>query len=374
VIRAPRAAAAGAFAVLLALGSAALAQPAADGAAPGPSDGRAVAVTVVGGPDDLDRVRALLDRRLAARGPVTWSRAAALEPADVLGAPPGGPLRCWIDLRDRRRARLTFAARSRERFLVRDVELSGNFDELDRAALAEVVELSIEALQEDDRAGLPRGEAEALLARRAPPSPTTATVTAPARSPLVDAPALVREGRRFVFGGFYAAQAQTAGTPIAHGPGVSAAVSTELDRDRYGLGGRMFVAAWLTGQLRLPEDVRGTDVAVRIATVAARAGVDAGRRDLRLRVGAGLDIVHVASAPLDPAITVGPDHWSSSLVLTAAVRFVVYRGIALRLWGSVFADVLPTAVDYGVDAAGRFAPVFSPWRARPGLALDITFR
>ena len=279
-------------------------------------------------------------------------------------------MRCWIDLRDRRRARLYFAARSGQRFLVRDVELSGNFDELDRAALAEVLELSIEALFENERAGLSRGEAEALLVRRAaaaasaPPSP-------PARSPLKDAPAPIGlQPTRAELGVFYLAQAQAAGLPVAQGPGLSVALSAELDHE---LGERSrFVAGWLTGQVRLPESVHGAQAAVRLDAVAVRAGLEVGVRRLRVRLGAGADFVHVSPEAVDPSVALAAAHWSTSLALSGAVRAGLYRGRGFRLWGSLLADLLPTGVDYGVDDGGSLAPVFSPWRVRPGLAVDLT--
>jgi hypothetical protein len=37
-------------------------------------------------------------------------------------------------------------------------------------------------------------------------------------------------------------------------------------------------------------------------------------------------------------------------------------------------DVLPTAVHYDVSVAGQTSTAFSPWRARPGLALELGVR
>src|SRR6185436_16886777 len=54
-------------------------------------------------------------------------------------------VRCWVDLSGARRALLYFSGRAGDRFLIRDVELSGRFDELDRQSLAQVLELSIAA-------------------------------------------------------------------------------------------------------------------------------------------------------------------------------------------------------------------------------------
>jgi hypothetical protein len=349
----------------------ALLRPAPAGAQAVPDASRPadVSIVVVGGLEDLERMRDLLDRRLSATRKTAWSRADLLAPADVLGAaPPTGGLRCWLDLRDRRRARMVFAARSGERFLVRDVELSGNFDELDRAALAEVVELSIEALFENDRAGLSRGEAEALLARRAAPPPPSPAASG--RSPLADAPAAVRQVTHYELGVFYAAQAQAAGLPVIQGPGLSLARSSELERDS--AARRRFVAGWLTGQYRLPETVRGTVAAVRLDAVAARAGLEVGRRQLRARLGAGVDLVHVSPEAVAPSVALSAPHWSYGFALAGSVRLALYAGHGLRLWGSLLVDLLPTAVDYGVDVGGTVTPVFSPWRARPGLAFDVT--
>ena len=40
---------------------------------------------------------------------------------------------------------------------------------------------------------------------------------------------------------------------------------------------------------------------------------------------------------------------------------------------TVFADVMPTAVRYHVMINDATTSVFSPWRVRPGLTLELTF-
>lgn len=369
-------AAAWAFSFVVALGSpiVAVAQPAPPSAAAAPS----IEIFVVAGPEVYDRLRALLDRRLSALGATSWSRAEEVAPGDVLATSPSHALRCWIDLSDRRRARLTFAARSGERFLVRDFELSGDLDEIDRAALAEVIELSIGALLEDERAGLSRGETQALLARRAARAPTGPAAAGPApplptggQSPLLDAPAPVLREPRLDFGVFYAAQAVAAGLPIDNGPGLSLAISQQGSS----LFGRAIVSAgWLTVQYLLPETVSGAAARVGLEGVAARLGVEIGSRRWRLRVGAGWDFVHVSPEAESAALALVASHWSTTLSLQGAARAAVARLGGARLWVNVLADLLPTAVDYGVAAGGSFQTVFSPWRVRPGIALEVTFR
>ena len=316
-------------------------------------------------------MRDLLDRRLSATRTTAWSRADLLAPADVLGAAaPAGGVRCWLDLRDRRRARMVFAARSGERFLVRDVELSGNFDELDRAALAEVVELSIEALFENERAGLSRGEAEALLARRAAPPPPSPAASG--RSPLADAPAAIRQGTRYELGVFYAAQAQAAGLPVAQGPGLSLARS---DRARARFRRPAPVRRRLAdGPVPLARDrARHARPACGSTRWRLRAGLEVGWRQLRARLGAGVD-----SRPrlAGGRGSVGRARRAPLVVQLRARRFRPRwrstRGTACACGEACSWICLPTAVDYGVDVGGTVAPVFSPWRARPGLAFDVT--
>jgi hypothetical protein len=369
-----RAAAGVVYVVAAALAAPAVAQP-AGGAAPPPP---VLEIVVVGRPDAYDRLRALLDRRLSALGTTAWSRAERVDAGEILAASPRHALRCWIDLGDRRRARLTFAAGSGERFLVRDFELSGDLDELDRAALAEVIELSVGALLENDRAGLSRGETQALLARRAPgpgvaPAGPVPPLPPGGASPLADAPALVWQGRRFELGVFYAARAVAGGLPIEHGPGFSLGLSDEIRR-RTTSWPRLFDGAWLSGQVLWPETVTGPAAGVRLETIATRLGIELGLQRLRLRLGAGWDFVH-----LSPEMTATPlaptgARWTAPFVLEPALRAAVVHIRSCHLWLSVLADVFPTAVDYGVaDAAGNVQPVFAPWRVRPGVALEALF-
>jgi hypothetical protein len=389
--------AAGAAAVVaLALASSAAAQPAAEvtnvAAPPAP----AIEIILVGSRARFGPLRALLERRLAALGATSWSRAERVDAGDVLAASPAQALRCWIDLREHGRARLTFAARSGERFLLRDLELSGDLeasrdpalsgdaalsgdlDELDRAALAEVIELSIGALLEDERAGLSRSEAKALLARRATPEPAATAAPGPvprsptgASSPLVDAPAPVRQGVQLEWGLFYAAQAVTAGLPIDNGPGLSLALSAEVGPAFH--GPRLFSAGWISVQYLLPETVTGAQADVGLEAVIARLGLEVGLRRWRLRLGAGWDLVHVSPEATNAALALAPPHWTRSVAYQFAVRAQVAGMRHARFWVSLLADLRPTAVDYDVAVGGNLVSVFSPWRIRPGIGLEATF-
>jgi hypothetical protein len=169
-----------------------------------------------------------------------------------------------------------------DRFLVRDVDLSARFDEVDRAALAEVLESSIGALVANERAGLTRAEAEAVLARREPPAAPPAIAS---RQPQPPPPAL-ESPSRWAIGFFYAAQTASDDT-LDHGPGVTISFAgwrKFASVHEQGRGPALFASA----QYRLPVHESTERIGVALDTVAARAGVECGPllwSRLRARLG-----------------------------------------------------------------------------------------
>ena len=361
---------AGAIALCAALG-ATVARPArAEDPAP------AVDVTVAGTADDLERIRALVPRLMG--GGARWSRVDTLDPAEVLRDRRDGDtaaVRAWVDVTVATRVRLYFATRSGtgDRFLVRDVELSGRFDEVDRAALAEVLESSIGALVANERAGLTRAEAEAVLARRAPP-PAPPAIASPPPQPTQPPSPAPESPSRWAIGLFYAAQAASADT-LDHGPGVTISFAgwrKFASVHERGRGPALFASA----QYRLPVHETTARIGVALDTVAARAGVECGPllwSRLRVRLGAGADIVQVTPASSDPAATLTGARWTTSFVAAAALRANLARRPGLFwLSAGLSVDVLPTAVRYDATIDGATTSVFSPWRVRPGLTVELT--
>jgi hypothetical protein len=358
------------------------AQPAPGGAAAGaaaeptragatPSE--TTEISVAGSPASLDWVRALF--RFTGGAPPRWSRIDRFEARDVLGADGGArpAVRCWIDLTDARRARIYFAARSGQRFLIRDLELSGAFDELDRATLAEVLELSLSALLEDEQAGLTRAETETLLARRtaavgadvgaAPAVGPSSPSPSPTPAPVPSGPGV---------GVFYAVQGFSGQLPIVQGPGVSLS-SRFWGGERH----RPRAAAWLRVQVQLPQSDRESAIGLRLQAVAPRAGIQMQLpRGLDARLGVGVDLSHLTPLPgaAAGAITLTAPRWSESLLLTAALGTTVAVTRRLELEALVFADYLPSPVDYAVSVNGTTTIVVSPFHLRPGVALAVTLR
>jgi hypothetical protein len=336
-------------------------------------------VTVVGRLVDFQWARALVGPRGPGGLPSRWTRADRFEPLDILGgagAGRPGTLRCWLDLSDPRRARVYFAAQASERFLIRDVELSGRFDELDREALAEVLELSLAALLENQRAGLTRDETEALLAKRSRPSPSSGKAAAPTPAPVapVPSPRSATGARAWPGSGalevFYAAQARGRALPVAQGPGLLAS---------WGRSAALREVLWLSGQVQLPATARRDQIGLETETVALRAGLGVtwptGRRAFSARLGAGADLDHLTPRPGtgDASAALTSARWSSSLVGTAALGADARLGRRVSVGARAFVDVWPTQVHYDLQLDGVVTPIFSPWRVRPGLALDLTF-
>jgi hypothetical protein len=387
------------------------------------ADAAAVEITVVGGPRDLQRVRSVVGPRAIAGSAPRWTSVARFDPMEILEAlrdSPSTVVHGWVDISDPGRARLYFAARSGQRFLVRDVELSRNFDEVDRESLASVVELSITALLENERASLTRAQVQQVLAAREQAQREQAAREQAAREqaareqaareqaareqaqreqaareqatrePRRDTPPPLQSGVialqpptvatrgagpagpafRVDVGVFYGANAPGGGLPVAHGPGLDLALAGRAE-DRWSSG------VWLSGQYLWASQFAGASVGVELQSIALRGGLElllpvlACRMSARLGVGA--DAVYLSPRPgsIDPNAMLTPARWSESLALTVALGIRRNLGSRFALGGAIFADVLPTAVHYDQSAAGMSSEVISPRRIRPGLLLEI---
>jgi hypothetical protein len=332
----------------------------------------AVDITVVGSGDAFAGLRARVGDRLPLGVPLLWNRIDRFNPLTELlrGAPPPHPtgtLRCWIDLADLRHATLYFADQRGERFLVRELPLSGRFDEVDQQSVAQVMELSVSALIENAEIGFSRAQAREILARAQPPEPVVAT-----------APPADGARWRLAAGIFYALEDLGAGLSLAQGPGLLLALGRLEDAPAVapaepGAGG------WLTTQYRIPIEARKTNVGARLTALAARVGVEARWWRLHARLGAGADFTHVT--PLPGAASTGTalatPHWSTSFVATGALamRLPLERafGPLLAFSLALFLDMAPSTTAYGFsDATGNHV-AFAPRRLRPGLALEVAY-
>jgi len=332
----------------------------------------AVDITLVGTADAYASLRARVGDRLPVGVPLLWNRIDRFNPLTELlrGPPPphaASTLRCWIDLADLRRATLYFADQRGERFLVRELPLSGRFDEVDQQSVAQVMELSVSALIENAEIGYSRAQAREILERAQPPAPVVVA------APPADLPSW-----HLAAGLFYALEALGDALPLAQGPG---AILT-LGRIEGATGGGAAspgVGAWIAGGYQIPIQARQPDVGVRLESLGARVGVDARWWRLQLRLGAGADFTHVMPQPgsATPTTVLASPHWSTSFIATAALvfRLPLERafGPLLALSVALFVDAAPSTTEYRfADATGNHV-AFAPSRLRPGVAFQLAY-
>ena len=352
--------------------------PNAEGAAAPTPDGHAsrrpelVEVTVVGGAPDYESLRLRIGAHVALGVPLLWNRIDRFNPlAELLrGAPAGRTaiLRCWVDLTDARRATLYFAGEGGERFFVRELALSGRLDEIDQESLAQVLELSISALMENQEIGLTRDQARELFSRaQPPPRPEPAAAPAPPAAP----------PRRWSLtpAAGYAAERTGASLPIAQGPGLSMTLSAVRDPGlRLGL--------WIATQYQVAASAHRPEIGVRLQTAAARAGVEAGWWRWRARLGGGVDWTHVTPLPGDAGaattLTVAGAHWSTSWVACAALAFRLPLEKALgpgriALSLILLVELVPSPTQYQLQDTSGVRVLFARARTRPGLGLELAF-
>jgi hypothetical protein len=135
-------------------------------------------------------------------------------------------------------------------------------------------------------------------------------------------------------------------------------------------------ALFATAHYQPPIREQAPPFGVSLQTVGLRAGVECGPLGwslLRVRLGAGADFVRVSPESSDPAAVLASVHWSTAFVATGALRLIIYRPPSgFGLAAVLAADVLPTAVRYDATVGATTSSVFSPWRVRPGITLELT--
>jgi hypothetical protein len=280
------------------------------------------------------------------------------EPSDVL-------IRCWVNVSDRRHARLYFADRDAQRFLIRELTLSGELDELDREALSQALELSIRALLEDRRVGMTREEARSLLT----PSETKQTSKEPTggeRAPVL-AP---RPDLGLAASAFWQLAKQSSELGLNHGPGLLLGYEHRFAAFQGGV--------WLSGQYRFSQSFRDSSIGLTLDGVALRSGLQVAKGLARtgfwgVRLGGGLDLLHLTpergSGEAMPTLTAA--RGVNVPVLSGALLVGSELGARLRLGLALIAEVPLTELHYDVQVAGVRTRAVDSWPLWPGLALAL---
>lgn len=215
-----------------------------------------VEIQVIG---DSARRRALenvLGSQHAGRAIFEWTSATRFDPQQVFEPAPAAKakIRCWINLSDPNLARLYFVAPRQDRFMLRELPLNRRFGSFEIESLAQIVELSVDALLTDEDAGISRVQAQAILA---PPVPRITSPTPP-KEPI---PRVIASGsvHAVAISARYELTRYSAEIPLQHGFGVSLAHERE---GRMGVQQLAIAAAY-----SWPSDVRD-----EVASATIRGG------------------------------------------------------------------------------------------------------
>ena len=309
-----------------------------------------IEVVVVGGEGASPSVEAALTGGALAEFEIRWRRSHRIDPLELVD--PGATdvaVRCWIDLDDPRSARIYLTNAAAERFVVRIVPLSGRLDESDREVLSQVIELSVQALETELAAGVPRDEA--FPSKPPPPEP----------APAPPAPAPPRLALRP--GSFYSLAAHSDAVALTHGPGLL----VSLVWSRAGVA----LATGVRGRYELPATARDDRIGLRFATLALRAEVEGlitgSVGHLGLRLGLGPDLVWLwpRSSRADEGWEPERDRLSRALVCSAGVSAGWYVSERVSLFVDIGVEVDPARVHYDIDLGSERQPVVTRYRARP---------
>ncbi|MGC4089941.1 MAG: hypothetical protein QM756_19050 [Polyangiaceae bacterium] len=337
----------------------------------------AVELFVVGDADVFSSVRTTVAPHALASISLRWARLDRFDASTLLKKPTQASsdvvIRCYLDLRDSAHARLYFVDRAGERFLIRELSLSGRLDELDRESLGQTVELSIRALVDDQRAGLTRAEAETLLSEQAPAAPA-ATPPAPVEAPPPAPPPAPAQRHGFAADAFWAAEAYSSAIMLMHGPGLALGYRAETPQRAR--------SVWLSGQYELEQSYREQYVGVDLRAVALRVGADAwfrvGSSALLggVRLSAGVDLVHFApqAGSAEANVTLSDARSATSFLTSAGVLGAVELGARLRLSFGLLANLDLSPVHFDVQVDGRTSRVVDPFRVRPSALLALSLR
>ena len=163
---------------------------------------------------------ALSENRLG-NAELQWSYTNRFAPEQLLSLVPAAKVRlhCWIDLTDPVTAHLYFVAPAHDRFMLRDFALANRLGSFELESLAQIVELSVQALLTDAAAGMSRREAVEILSPERERKPKLAQTDA-ANAPNRTAP-IASEKLRFGVTATYSITQFSRELFLQHGPGVT---------------------------------------------------------------------------------------------------------------------------------------------------------
>lgn len=310
---------------------------------------------------------------------VAVARLEAIELRTILMAPApreaGLLARAWIEVGGSETL-VVFSDAGGDHLLIRRVPTGASLDSVEVESLAQIITGSLEALKLGGRIGVRRAEVERSLAL--PERATEADVADPATSRGEAPPVLTPPAPP--------PTAPPEGSPVALDVQVGETVSlwSTSERPLHRLSVRARASSRAVGRPGLdlevgylvPAVVDGPEVSARLEGIAWRLGASArwrrGRGAFRLRVAAGLDLLHArARVRAGSSLVADSADWRAvgMLELSTGAGYVASRRLTLFIDAGVAFDL--THVEYLIEAADGQRALFSPLRVRPFLSLGL---
>lgn len=276
-------------------------------------------------------------------------------------------VRVWVDTSRPKKAQLYFANREGTRYLMRTFGMSESLDEMDREALAQAIEWSLEALVEGTE-GLTRAEAQALLA---PPSPPPSQ----AEHASVDRQSRAM-WRRQTSGWLPEVALLHQWTPHStemlaiQGPVLRVGFDRLDPAHQYGVS--------ISAQYQYPARHAESGVAIELESVASRADIRYLATQLvdgsavGLRVGLGLDAVFSSHEVLDwERFRATQNQLRGIPLVTGGLIWQFQVEPKVRLEFSLGAEVDLVATQYDIVLDGGTATLLPRWPVRPSFSVGI---
>jgi hypothetical protein len=337
------------------------------------AEDKMVDVVVSGDPDDAAGVEVVV-RELVARLPVVlqWSRATGIDPVQVLAqrAPDTRIVtRAWMDLSDRKRARIYVANPWNARFVVRVVPLLDGYDEIAREVLGHIIESCVDAFLAGRDVGVTREVAEREVTGQ---SAASQPLPVPPATPPVPKAESSERARLGVALSYQATE--VAGlSETMQGPAIGIGLGLPS-------GKAVRFSSSATVHYRLPIRWDSPSVGARFEGATARLGAgiegDVTRRMvLRGQLGLGVDFMH-----LEPYVESGSTAkaggplWVTSPIVTATLSLEGTLSSRIGIFIGAGCDVDLDRSTYFVADGMKSTTVLSPWVAHPTAMVGLVFR
>jgi len=321
---------------------------------------------------------------------LSWAFRSSIEPRKVLAQETSGEAvlaRIWLDVRSTDRAILYVVDTRGERFLVRVLPVSGDYDEVTRESLGNILESAIDVLLLGGEIGLTRESATAQVQRElgsledpAPaPTPVAAATSSPAPAPADRA--AEREAPL--------PEPADSDVLVITGVSIGAGVDTLSGNDAWRIAPQASVYffgasaaslagfGWFSAGYHLPSTWSAAEAGVDLHGPALHllGGVRGrvARSVWRAALGVGAELTHVEPKSFDDEASPVAAFWIGAPLVSARVAFEPYLAERWFLSLVLGADLDLAGHHFDIAEGGTRTPLLEPWRVRPLALMAVGF-